>query len=70
MWLLQFFKAIRLHYISLGSAELDVRAERDASAPENEVGEGRGPGRAVTEAIEEVLCMCFQVPRTMSNGKK
>lgn len=45
------------HYISLDSAELDVKAERDASVLENEVGEGRGPGRAVTEAIEEVLCL-------------
>lgn len=30
---------MQLHYISLDSAELDVRAEGDASAPENEVGE-------------------------------
>lgn len=74
MWPLQFFKAMQLHCFSLDSAELDVRAERDASALENEVGAGRGSGRAVTGAIEQVLCMylCmyFQVPRKMSNSKK
>lgn len=43
MWPLQFFKAMQLHYILLDSAELDIRAERDASVVENEVGEGRGP---------------------------
>lgn len=56
MWLLEFFLTMRLYYMPLDSAELDVRAG-DTHTLENEMGREEAWQGCEGEAIEDVLCI-------------